>query len=243
MKNQISETENLESEMNKKLWDCLDEVARQKRLSISGLAKLATMDATAFNKSKRIDKNGRARWPSSESIYKALNAADYSLVEFAFMVEDKLRPASEAGFPLLRLADLQDGQDSNALLSEAPRFSAKEKAAHMEEPPAPNAAKEYEESAAPAQKDFALLWRRLRKETDAENVWRETILIVSFSAPPKIGAFALLGNVAGAAVCGRLLEKTPYSLEIESDAPEKERLSFPVNDLAFALRVKFIIQT
>jgi phage repressor protein C with HTH and peptisase S24 domain len=56
------------------IWDALDALADRHRLSASGLAKLAGLDATAFNPSKRISKDGRERWPSTESIAKVLDA-------------------------------------------------------------------------------------------------------------------------------------------------------------------------
>ena len=43
-------------------------------LSPSGLAKKSGLDPTTFNKSKRITPDGRARWPSTESVAKALAA-------------------------------------------------------------------------------------------------------------------------------------------------------------------------
>ncbi len=61
-------------------------IATRKGLTPSGLAKLAGLDATAFNKSKRISKGGRPRWPSTESIARALNAASIDYTEFASLV-------------------------------------------------------------------------------------------------------------------------------------------------------------
>lgn len=56
------------------IWDGVDALARRHGLSASALAKLAGLDATAFNVSKRISKDGRERWPSTESIAKILEA-------------------------------------------------------------------------------------------------------------------------------------------------------------------------
>ncbi len=60
------------------IWDALDALAERHGLSTSGLAKLAGLDATAFNPSKRISKDGRERWPSTESIAKVLEATSES---------------------------------------------------------------------------------------------------------------------------------------------------------------------
>ena len=56
------------------IWDGIDALARRHGHSVSALAKLAGLDATAFNVSKRISKDGRERWPSTESISKILEA-------------------------------------------------------------------------------------------------------------------------------------------------------------------------
>jgi phage repressor protein C with HTH and peptisase S24 domain len=56
------------------IWDGIDALARRHGLSVSALAKLAGLDAPAFNVSKRISKDGRERWPSTESLSKILEA-------------------------------------------------------------------------------------------------------------------------------------------------------------------------
>lgn len=71
---------------NGDVWRALDTIATLNGLSPSGLAKLAGLDATAFNKSKRISKEGRPRWPSTESIARALSATGVDYVEFAGLV-------------------------------------------------------------------------------------------------------------------------------------------------------------
>jgi phage repressor protein C with HTH and peptisase S24 domain len=56
------------------IWDAIDSLAARHGFSASGLARLAGLDATAFNKSKRVSADGRQRWPSTESIAKVLDA-------------------------------------------------------------------------------------------------------------------------------------------------------------------------
>jgi phage repressor protein C with HTH and peptisase S24 domain len=56
------------------IWNALDRLAERNGMSPSGLAKKAGLDATTFNKSKRITNDGRERWPSTESVSKALTA-------------------------------------------------------------------------------------------------------------------------------------------------------------------------
>ena len=65
------------------IWGAIDTLARRQGLSSSALARLAGLDPTAFNRSKRFTAEGRPRWPSTESIAKVLEATGTSLDEFA----------------------------------------------------------------------------------------------------------------------------------------------------------------
>ena len=89
------------------IWRALDTLAAEYGLSASGLAKRAGLDATTFNPSKRRMPDGRARWPSSESLAKVLDATGASLEQFTALVTGA-RPSSTARpprrIPLLGLA-------------------------------------------------------------------------------------------------------------------------------------------
>ena len=87
------------------IWRGIDMIAARHSLSASGLAKLAGLDATAFNKSKREAKDGRPRWPSTESISRALNAVGVTFDEFAALVAGRRSISA----PLIGLA--QAGAD------------------------------------------------------------------------------------------------------------------------------------
>lgn len=65
------------------IWGAIDTLARRQGLTSSGLARLAGLDPTAFNRSKRLTSEGRPRWPSTESIAKVLEATGTTLDEFA----------------------------------------------------------------------------------------------------------------------------------------------------------------
>lgn len=68
------------------IWRALDTLAAENGLSASGLAKLAGLDPTTFNPSKRRMPDGRARWPSTESLAKVLDATGASLDAFTTLV-------------------------------------------------------------------------------------------------------------------------------------------------------------
>ena len=88
------------------IWDAIDAAARRHGLSPSGLAKVAGLDPTALNPSKRMSKDGRGRWPSTESLTRALDVAGASLGDFARLARDA---ASAESVPLLGMA--QAGAD------------------------------------------------------------------------------------------------------------------------------------
>lgn len=68
------------------LWAAIDALAARHGLSASGLARAAGLDATTFNKSKRIGADGRPRWPSTESVARALEATGSTFEDFAALV-------------------------------------------------------------------------------------------------------------------------------------------------------------
>jgi len=68
------------------IWRALDTLAAEYGLSASGLAKRAGLDPTTFNPSKRRMPDGRARWPSTESLAKVLDATGASLEVFTALV-------------------------------------------------------------------------------------------------------------------------------------------------------------
>lgn len=66
------------------IWAGVDALARRANLSPSGLARAAGLDATTFNKSKRVAPGGdKPRWPSTESVAKILEATGVSFTDFA----------------------------------------------------------------------------------------------------------------------------------------------------------------
>lgn len=73
------------------IWNAIDALARHKELSPSGLARLAGLDPTTFNPSKRFTPEGRPRWPSTESISKILAAAGITLDEFTALAGEAER--------------------------------------------------------------------------------------------------------------------------------------------------------
>jgi phage repressor protein C with HTH and peptisase S24 domain len=90
------------------VWSAIDRLANRAGLSASGLARRAGLDPTTFNKSKRITPEGRARWPSTESIAKALGATGTPLDVFVELVDGGEGAAAKA-VPLIGFAEAGAG--------------------------------------------------------------------------------------------------------------------------------------
>ena len=67
---------------HKRLWHAIDALAAREGVSTSSLARMAGLDASIFNRSKRFQPNGRPRWPSTESIARILDATHLSVEAF-----------------------------------------------------------------------------------------------------------------------------------------------------------------
>jgi phage repressor protein C with HTH and peptisase S24 domain len=87
---------------HKDIWRGIDRLAKKHGLTASGLARKAHLDPTTFNKSKRIAPGGKARWPSTESIAKILEATGEPLAGFVGLTGDSGRPSRR--LPLLGYA-------------------------------------------------------------------------------------------------------------------------------------------
>jgi phage repressor protein C with HTH and peptisase S24 domain len=76
---------------HEQIWTALDRLAERTGISPSMLARRAGLDPTTFNKSKRVTPDGRERWPSTESVAKALAATNTSIDSFVQLIGDSAR--------------------------------------------------------------------------------------------------------------------------------------------------------
>jgi phage repressor protein C with HTH and peptisase S24 domain len=86
------------------IWRAIDGLARDHGLSVSGLARAAGLDPTTFNKSKRATREGKARWPSTESVAKVLEATGASLDTFVGYVRGEAGGAAVRTVPVIGFA-------------------------------------------------------------------------------------------------------------------------------------------
>ena len=103
---------------HEQVWRGIDRLALRNELSPSGLAKRAGLDPTTFNKSKRTTKEGKLRWPSTESLAKILEATRSSMSEFVRLIENDDDAAGAIAvvsrLRFIRWADLQDQDTTDA---------------------------------------------------------------------------------------------------------------------------------
>ena len=88
---------------HQQIWAAIDTLAANHGMSASGLARRAGLDATTFNKSKRVSPLGRLRWPSTESVSKVLEVTNTSMDDFLNLLRSQ-GGARKQKVPLLGLA-------------------------------------------------------------------------------------------------------------------------------------------
>lgn len=94
------------------IWRAIDALAERFDMTPSAMARMAGLDSTSFNRSKRgsVETDGRARWPSTESLAKLLEATGVNFSEFAALTEQApVRVPGRRGAPLIALD--QAGRD------------------------------------------------------------------------------------------------------------------------------------
>lgn len=85
------------------IWRGIDALAESRGLTTSGLARLAGLDATTFNRSKRMGADGKPRWPSTESLARVLDATGATIDDFAALLTGGAAGAGRA-IPIVGLA-------------------------------------------------------------------------------------------------------------------------------------------
>src|SRR3954466_5772603 len=97
---------------HERVWTAIDRLARRYSLSTSALARKSGLDATSFNRSKRVSSQGRERWPSTESVAKVLAATGASLDEFLRLVAGQ-DGAARTTIPVIGTAHARSGNAFN----------------------------------------------------------------------------------------------------------------------------------
>lgn len=200
------------------IWHAIDALAARHGLSPSGLAKLAGLDPTTFNKSKRAA-SGKLRWPSTESVAKALKAVGASLDEFVTLVE----PQSGAARPPARMIPLVGlAQAGSRGYFDDAGFPA---GAGWEEIGFPELADEHAYALEITGDSMLPVYR------DGDRI------VVSPSASLRRGDRVVVKTQAGEVMAKQLGRTTAQRVELRSFNPDYEDRSFAVGEITFIHRI------
>ncbi len=211
------------------VWRALDALAAENGLSASGLARRAGLDPTAFNPSKRTGPDGRARWPSTESVAKVLNAIGAPLESFASLVSGTAgamsagrRAITGRRIPLIGMA--QAGGDGFFDDGGYPVGGSWDEIS-VPEVPDPHA--------------YAL---EIHGDS-MEPVFRDgDLVIVSPGAPVRRGDRVVVRTREGEVLAKELVRQSAKRIELASLNPAHPNYSFELGDVAFIHRIVWATQ-
>ena len=207
---------------HEQIWTAIDRLAERHGFSASGLARRAGLDATSFNRSKRIGPDGRKRWPSTESVSKVLTATGASLDEFLRLIEPREGPP-RAMIPLIGMTQAGSGRlfTDEGMPTGGPGW---------EEVEFPDLGEE---------RAFAL-----EVQGDSMNpLYRDgDVLIVSPSASVRKGDRVVVRLHAGEVLAKELRRRTARTVELTSLNPDHQDRIVNVGEIAWMARVMWVRQ-
>jgi phage repressor protein C with HTH and peptisase S24 domain len=203
------------------IWLAIDRLAARAQLSPSGLAKKAGLDPTTFNKSKRITPDGRARWPSTESVAKSLAATGTTLDQFVALISDAVRPPAEA-VPLIGFAEAAgDGFfDHGGFPTD----------------------KGWDEIPFPAIEDEHVYALEVSGDSLLPAYRDGTIIIVSPAAPVRRGDRVVVKTRVGEVVAKELKRKTAKTVELKSLNPDEGDRTLTTEEVLWVARIVWASQ-
>jgi phage repressor protein C with HTH and peptisase S24 domain len=203
------------------IWSAIDGLAKRSGLSPSGLAKRAGLDPTTFNKSKRITADGRARWPSTESVAKSLAATGASIDQFVALITEAGQPTAEA-VPLIGFAEAGAG-------------------GYFDDGGYP-AGKGWDEIPFPAVDDEHVYALKISGDSMHPAYRDGTVIIVSPSATIHRGDRVVVRTRDGEVMAKELKRKTAKSLELKSLNPEHPDRTFATEEVLWVARIVWASQ-
>jgi phage repressor protein C with HTH and peptisase S24 domain len=203
---------------NPQIWRAIDALAARHGMSPSGLAKIAGLDPTTFNKSKRGTATGKLRWPSTESIAKVLAATGASLEDFVALVSEGSGRAGRIRMvPLIGMA--QAGTDGYFDDAGFPAGSGWEDIAF------PDIADEHCYALEITGDSMLPVYR------DGDRI------VVSPSGSLRRGDRVVVKTHGGEVMAKQLGRMTAQRIELRSFNPQFEDRSFALSEIAFVHRI------
>jgi phage repressor protein C with HTH and peptisase S24 domain len=203
------------------VWSAIDRLAARAGLSASGLAKRAGLDPTTFNKSKRITAEGRARWPSTESIAKALTATGTPFDVFVALIGTVERHATRP-VPLLGFAEAGSGgyfDDGGFPVGEG-----------------------WDEIAFPAVTDEHAYALEISGQSMLPAYRDGDVILVSPTAPIRRGDRVVVRTRDGEVMAKELKRRTAKAIELRSLNAEHEDRTLAVADVLWIARILWTSQ-
>ena len=200
---------------HEQVWSALDRLAERAGLSASGLAKKSGLDPTTFNKSKRITADGRERWPSTESLAKALAATNSSLDSFVQLIGGTAQTVQTA--PLL-------GFDQAGASS------------HFDDGGFP-AGKGWDELALPSIDDEHAFALEISGDQMRPAYRDGDVIVVSPATPIRRGDRVVVKTTAGEMMVGELKRRTAKALELQALHPSQADRTLAAPDIAWIARI------
>jgi phage repressor protein C with HTH and peptisase S24 domain len=202
------------------IWSALDRLAERGGLSPSGLARRSGLDATTFNKSKRITPDGRERWPSTESVAKALAATNSSIDTFVQLIGDN--PRAVQSVPLLGFALAGSG-------------------GHFDDSGFP-AGKGWNDVALPAVHDEHAYALEISGD-QMKPVYRDgDVIVVSPGTPIRRGDRVVVKTRSGEVMVKELRRRTAKTLELQPLDPSRADRTLSAADVAWIARIVWASQ-
>ncbi|WP_424629105.1 S24 family peptidase [Bradyrhizobium sp. SYSU BS000235] len=202
------------------IWTALDRLAAQAGLSPSALAKRAGLDPTTFNKSKRVTSDGRERWPSTESVSKALAATGTTIHTFVQLIDETARTVQSV--PLLSLAEA----------GASGRFD------HSGFP----AGDGWDEVGLPSVSDQHAYALEISGDTMKPAYRDGDIIVVSPAAPVRRGDRVVLKARNGEIMLKELRRRTTKTIEVQSVDPGHSERTLAISDVEWIARIVWASQ-
>jgi phage repressor protein C with HTH and peptisase S24 domain len=203
------------------IWNAIDRLAARAKLTPSGLAKKAGLDPTTFNKSKRITPEGRPRWPSTESVAKALAATGTKVGTFVALITDSAKPAIH-NVPLIGFAEAGAG-------------------GYFDDGGFP-VGKGWEEIAFPSVTDEHAYALEISGDSMKPTYRSGDVIVVSPAAPVRKGDRVVVKTKDGEVMVKELRRKTTKQIELKSLNAEHRDRTLSMSDVLWIARIVWATQ-
>ncbi len=209
---------------HRSIWSGLDALAAQHAMSVSALARKAGLDPTTFNRSKRVSRDGKPRWPSTESVAKVLDAVGASLPDLVQLMQESGEAPRFQGrrIPIIPIADAaRTGYFDETGLPQGSRWDEVD----------------YPDITDPDA--FAL---EIGSDDMAPVMREGDVVVVSPAAKPRRGDRVVLKTHSGTVRALELVRRTVHRVELTTCGAAPEKIDLDARDVAWISRIVWIGQ-